>query len=313
METVQSVYLQYPEPRFTAIIYVETTHRSLPCLLLRNSTFSTTRKSGTRCRLRSVQGLYPCCRRRKARGMLFSSTCEACSRGIPSIFRPLNPLRTTHSRLLTRTLTNLKAPRDRSITSSEIKFIDENGDFQGLRPLRDVLRLYDSSTHTLLNLTPAQSIPTCRLYSLTTYKDMQSSAYLKKRSKTKTQADPSKVLKECILTWSVTRHDLQHKLEPSLSALRKGNRVDISIGMKQRRGAKVTKDHGERRELLRTVVEQCESLGREWRAREGTIEAGIVLHYQGHPPSATTTVPAATAAATAPASTSTSTSTTATR
>lgn len=173
-----------------------------------------------------------------------------------------------------------KAPRDRAITANEIKLIDERGDFQGALPLSRVLRSYDASTHTLVNLTPTQEVPTCRLYTREAFRELESKAYTKKREKSKVGSDPSKVLKECTLNWNVTEHDLSHKLESGINALQKGNKLDVSVGLRTKRHAKSTSEET-RSELIQKVLAKCSPFGKEWKAREGNLETGVILHYLG--------------------------------
>lgn len=176
-----------------------------------------------------------------------------------------------------------KSPRDRAIRAEEVKFVDEKGDFQGSLPLHVVLRSYDTTTHTLVNLTPTQEVPTCRLYSKEDFRELESKAYNKKREKSKAGSDPSKVLKECTLNWNVTEHDLLHKLDSGLSALKKGNKLDISIGMRTKRHARAT-PQPVRSELVEKVVAMCNEVGKEWKAREGDLQNGTILHYLGNGP-----------------------------
>ena len=175
-----------------------------------------------------------------------------------------------------------QTPRDRSITAKTIRLVDADGNFQGNKSLSEALASYDSSVYTLMNMTPQAEIPTCKLFSKTALKEIEAKAYKQKREKSKIGADPSKVLKECTLNWNVTTHDLGHKLESGLSALRKGNKLDILIGMKTRRGAKLP-DTPQREALLDQVVSACDKVGREWKTREGGLEKGIILHYIGTP------------------------------
>lgn len=174
-----------------------------------------------------------------------------------------------------------KSPRDRAITAAEIKLIDENGDFQGSLPLSRALRSYDVTTHTLVNLTPTQEIPTCRLYTREAFRELESKAYTKKREKAKVGSDPSKILKECTLNWNVTEHDLSHKLESGINALKKGNKLDISIGLRTKRSAKSTSQQI-RSELVEKVLARCDPCGKEWKAREGNLDTGVILHYLGN-------------------------------
>ena len=177
--------------------------------------------------------------------------------------------------------TSTKAPKDRAIQAEEIKLIDEHGSFKGSLPLKAVLSSYDSSTHTLLNLTPNQEVPTCRIYTIEALRGIESQAYQKKREKSKVGSDPAKVLKECTLNWNVTEHDLKHKLDSGLSALKKGNKLDVQIGLRTKRHAKATPSKI-REELVERVVQMCAASGREWKTREGNTEIGVTLHFVGN-------------------------------
>lgn len=209
---------------------------------------------------------------------MFWLSCRWCTRQARIISNPL--VTSTLPGLRHGYAVQLKSPRDRAISAPIIKFIDVNGDFQGFKRLSEVFRSYDPSIYTLINLTPTQDEPTCRLYTKEALKEMESKAYTKKREKSKLGSDQSKVLKECILNWNVTEHDLQHKLDSGLNALKKGNRLDLLIGTKTRRGAKAT-SRTVREQLLEKVVAICDGVGKECKKREGTLETGIILHYLG--------------------------------
>lgn len=206
--------------------------------------------------------------------------CHACLSQRRIDPRPPHPL--FLSPQISSYATNTRAPRDRSIDASTINFIDEHGDFRGPHSLASILSSYDASSHTLINLTPTQAVPTCRLYTRTALREMEGKAYAKRREKAKIGADPSKVLKECNLNWTVTQHDLAHKLDPCLSALRKGNKVDIQIGTKTKRHARGTPDKV-REDLVQTVTGHCAQVGKEWKRREGNLETGVILHFLGTP------------------------------
>ncbi|CCG83147.1 putative Translation initiation factor IF3 [Taphrina deformans PYCC 5710] len=184
--------------------------------------------------------------------------------------------------------TQIKNPRDRAIVAQTINFIDADGTFRGPHPLGRILSSYDPGTHTLLNLTPAQPVPTCRLYSLAAVRDMQTAAYTRRRERQQVRSSPAKVTKACTLSWSVTDHDLAHKLESGLGALRRGNKLTLQIGTKLKRGQKVPLPDV-KQDLLAKVAASCAPLGREWRAREGDLQRGVVLHYLGVPTTATAT------------------------
>ena len=161
--------------------------------------------------------------------------------------------------------------------------MNETGEFLGEKELSEVLGTYDQSRLTLVNLNPNVEVPTCRLYEHTALKEMQAAAYKKQREKAKVGPDASKVLKELRIGWNVTAHDLEHKLEPGLSALRKGHKVNISLGVQMRRGAKPPTMEM-RRNLLDKVTQACTPLANQYKAREGDLEKGVILHYLGHKP-----------------------------
>ncbi|ORY78965.1 hypothetical protein BCR37DRAFT_399986 [Protomyces lactucae-debilis] len=150
--------------------------------------------------------------------------------------------------------TNTKAPRDRDITASQIRFVNAEGQFQGTLSLSQVRRAYDATTHSLVNMTPSQAIPTCRLFALDALKEAETKAYATKRAK-KGTSNPAQVTKEVNLSWNVTDHDLEHKLDSGLQALKKGNKVDVSIGVKRKRGAAVPSVQ-QRSELVTKVKQQ---------------------------------------------------------
>lgn len=202
---------------------------------------------------------------------------------IRTVFGGVNKVCSVHRSLSRNYAVQMKAPRDRAISAPFIKLVGLDGKFQGIQRTSDVLRSFDPSSHTLLNLTPNQEEPTCRLYTKAELKEMETKAYTASREKKKAGSDPGRVLKECTLNWNVTEHDLQHKLDSALNALRKGNRVDISIGLRTRRGAKVT-TQDVRQELLDKVVSLCNKEGKETKTREGSLESGVILHYTGNAP-----------------------------
>lgn len=216
---------------------------------------------------------------RLLRMSLWTSACRATGYGYAAAILRTPFLAPACSNLRTYAI-KLKAPRDRAITAPVIKLIDVEGNFKGVRKLSEVFREYDSSTHTLVNLTPAQDEPTCRLFTNVTLKEMETKAYTNTREKRKAGSDPSKILKECTLNWTVTEHDLLHKLDSGVSALKKGNRLDVQIGIKTKRGAKTT-IRVVREQLLDKVVTICSEHGKECKKREGSYDTGIILHYLG--------------------------------
>lgn len=177
----------------------------------------------------------------------------------------------------------LKGPRDDKITAKLIKLLDADGKYVGDRPLREVLASYDAETHTLVNLTPQLELPTCRLYSLEQVRAEEARQYQQRRQKKKQPSNPAQVTKELQIRWTVTRHDLEHKLEPGLAALKKGNRLDLAIGTRTRRGAKPVAQE-EKQALVDTICEQCDALGKEWKPRQGDLQQGLLLYYQGEAP-----------------------------
>ena len=177
----------------------------------------------------------------------------------------------------------LKGPRDDKITARTVKLLDVDGKYVGDKSLREVLQSYDPETHTLVNLTPQLELPTCRLFAKDALKQEESKQYQLKRSKNKQSGNPAQVTKELQVRWTVTRHDLEHKLEPGLAALRKGNRLDLAIGTRTRRGAK-TVPEVEKQALLEVITGACDALGKEWKPRQGDLQQGITIYYQGQAP-----------------------------
>lgn len=180
----------------------------------------------------------------------------------------------------------LKGPRDDKITARTIKLLDADGKYVGDRSLREVLQSYDAETHTLVNLTPQLELPTCRLYPKDALKQEEAKQYQQKRAKGKQSGNPAQVTKELQIRWTVTRHDLEHKLEPGLAALRKGNRLDLAVGTRTRRGAKPVPQE-EKQALLDVICGQCNALGKEWKARQGNLQQGVTMYYQGEAPKKT--------------------------
>jgi translation initiation factor IF-3 len=133
-------------------------------------------------------------------------------------------------------------------------------------------------------MTPAQAIPTCRLFALEALKEAETKAYAAKRAK-KSTAQPAQTTKEVNLSWNVTDHDLEHKLDSGLQALKKGNKVDVMIGVKRKRGT-VLPSVQQRSSLVVKVKQQLAEHGKERKAPEGSVDAGYVLRYLGNGPTA---------------------------
>jgi translation initiation factor IF-3 len=92
--------------------------------------------------------------------------------------------------------------------------------------LRRVMAQYDRTTHSLVNVTPDAEEPTCKLYSKKHLFEVE----IAKKASAKHSVS---VTKELQLTWAISPHDLSHRLRTAVTALRKGNRVEVTIGSKK--------------------------------------------------------------------------------
>ncbi|BFZ55198.1 hypothetical protein PYCC9005_002238 [Savitreella phatthalungensis] len=186
---------------------------------------------------------------------------------------------------------SLKGPRNEQISAPLVKLLDRDGKYVGDRSLSEILATLDRDVgEVLINLTPASTLPTCRLFTAAQLKEEQARQYHHKRERKKSAAQSNTItthtpqtLKELTIGWAVTMHDLSHKLAPGLEALRRGGRVDVLVGLRRKRGAKPVAE-AVKQSLLDHITQTCGALGKEWKPREGDLRQGVTLHYQGDRP-----------------------------
>lgn len=176
----------------------------------------------------------------------------------PSIIRPFIPsARQFNQAATTRTSEagsssskDLGRPRrDDEITARYIRLVDENGKIVHERTrLDNVLRQMDREKYYLIEVNPSSNPPVCRLFD-------RKKLYKHEKEKKKSKQANKVVMKEIMFGWTVSAHDLEHKLARAKAFLDKGNRVTIEIVRKKDQQL-LTRD--EKQEVIDRVASQLQ-------------------------------------------------------
>ncbi|CDS10012.1 hypothetical protein LRAMOSA02689 [Lichtheimia ramosa] len=141
-----------------------------------------------------------------------------------------------------------RPPRDGEITARFITYVDAEGQvIQQRAPLEQVLRQYDSSKYFLVQV-GGGSTPVCRLFEKKAMFERQ-----KAKKKNKQVRTPESIVKEIVLGWNVSAHDMDHKLRHAKQFLEKGNKVKIEIVNKKGQ-VRLTRD--EQKEYVDRIMDQ---------------------------------------------------------
>ena len=141
-----------------------------------------------------------------------------------------------------------RPPRDGEITARFITYVDAEGQVvQQRAPLEQVLRQYDSSKYFLVQVGGGPT-PVCRLFEKKAMFERQ-----KAKKKSKQVRTPEAIVKEIMLGWNVSAHDMEHKLRHAKQFLDKGNKVKIEIVNKKGQ-VRLTRD--EQKEYVDRIMNQ---------------------------------------------------------
>ncbi|TGZ84189.1 hypothetical protein EX30DRAFT_381692 [Ascodesmis nigricans] len=181
---------------------------------------------------------------------------------------------------------------DEAIGANTIKYIDESGVFQGLQSLRTLLRRIPRHTHKIQCVgheaildnegNQVDSIPICKLISNEQLVLQHQKAYREKKErqaalKGRSARNQKHIVKTLEFTWAIDPHDLGHRLRKMKGFFEKGNRVEVTIGVK-RGMKKMTIEQV--RELARIVDEFALRYAKEKQEPEGDVGKKLTLFYE---------------------------------
>lgn len=117
------------------------------------------------------------------------------------------------------------------IRASEVRLIDETGKQAGIMPLQEALKLAQERGFDLIQVTERLEPPVCKLGDYGKYLYQQE----KKAKEAKKQEGGQ--LKEIRLTFTISDHDLETRVQQAEKFLQKGNRVRVTLRLRGRQNA----------------------------------------------------------------------------
>lgn len=118
------------------------------------------------------------------------------------------------------------------IQADTVRLIDETGKQVGVMALQEALALARERGLDLIQVTERVDPPVCKIGDYGKYLYQ-----LGKRTKKETKKQEGGELKEIRLTYTISRHDLETKVEQAAKFLQKGNRVRITLRLRGRQNA----------------------------------------------------------------------------
>ena len=138
------------------------------------------------------------------------------------------------------------------IRDREVRVVDQNGEQQGVMPIRQALDLADEQQLDLVKIAPQAKPPVCKLMDYGKYRFEQS-----KREREIRKNQKVIEVKEVRLSATIEDHDVDVRVKNAIKFLQDGNKVKVTIRF---RGRQIT--HSEiGREQMRNFAERIKEYG----------------------------------------------------
>ncbi|KAG0125865.1 hypothetical protein HOY82DRAFT_127318 [Tuber indicum] len=166
--------------------------------------------------------------------------------------------------------------------NGEIRYVDANLSHHGIVKFAHVINSFDRRKYALICVNPSvisrDEPPTCLLTPIAHILEKERLEAEAAEALPKKPAIPTKVLE---FTWAISVNDLAHKMKKMGEFLRKGNRVEVIIGVRKG-AAKVSADQA--KGVVAKVREIGTELGREWKGEKGALGKQFTLFFEGEAP-----------------------------
>lgn len=151
------------------------------------------------------------------------------------------------------------------IRAREVRLIDENGNQLGVVPGRDAQNMARERGLDLIEVSPMANPPVCKIMDYGKYKYEQA-----KRDKEAAKRSKAAELKAIRMHPKTEEHDFQFKLRNTMTFLKQGDKVKVSVQFK---GREITHPEFGRKLLDRIAVETAEMASVE---RNPSLEGKIM-------------------------------------
>ena len=181
-------------------------------------------------------------------------------------------MRIHYRRRIPQKLEGLDYKANDRISAPEVRLIDEQGKFLGVMPTKDALRLAQEREFDLVEVSPKENPPVCRLLDFGTFK------YQKAKEQRVQKAHAKKVeVKGIRLSVKIGVHDLEVRLSKALEFLADGDKLKIEIILRGREKA-----HGElANERINDFIKKIEATYQLYTEQPVTRQGGNVSAIVG--------------------------------